>query len=53
MLIRGLGHIGTTVLDLVLGAHLQITGIGESLRLLGKPAAQVSHPDQFQLRLDA
>ena len=34
LLIRGLGHSGTTILDLALGAHPQITGLGEAVRLL-------------------
>ena len=29
LLIRGLGHSGTTMLDLALGAHPQIIGLGE------------------------
>ncbi|MEL0265555.1 MAG: sulfotransferase, partial [Synechococcus sp.] len=29
LLIRGLGHSGTTMLDLGLGAHPQIIGLGE------------------------
>ena len=36
LLIRGLGHSGTTILDLALGAHSQITGLGEAVRLLEK-----------------
>ena len=28
LLIRGLGHSGTTILDLALGAHPQIVGLG-------------------------
>ena len=34
ILIRGLGHSGTTILDLILGAHSSIIGIGEGIRTL-------------------
>jgi len=34
LLIRGLGHSGTTILDLALGAHPRIAGLGEAARLL-------------------
>ncbi len=37
LLIRGLGHSGTTILDLALGAHPQITGLGEAIRILERP----------------
>ncbi len=37
LLIRGLGHSGTTLLDLVLVAHPQIIGLGESIRILRTP----------------
>ncbi len=50
LLIRGLGHSGTTILDLALGAHPQITGLGEAVRLLEKPAAKDSHRGPAQLR---
>ena len=33
LLIRGLGHSGTTMLDLALGAHPQIIGLGEEQHL--------------------
>ena len=39
LLIRGLGHSGTTILDLALGAHPLMLGIGEGVRILRKPAA--------------
>ncbi|MBA4734312.1 hypothetical protein [Synechococcus sp. A15-28] len=29
LLIRGLGHSGSTILDLALGAHPQVVGLGE------------------------
>ncbi len=38
LLIRGMGHSGTTLLDLALGAHSQVQGFGEAVRLLRKPA---------------
>lgn len=38
LLIRGLGHSGTTLLDLALGAHPQVQGFGEAVRLLRRPA---------------
>lgn len=50
LLIRGLGHSGTTILDLALGAHSQITGLGEAVRLLQKPAPKDSHRGPAQLR---
>jgi hypothetical protein len=50
ILIRGLGHSGTTILDLALGAHPQITGLGEAVRLLKKPADKDSHRGPAQLR---
>ena len=37
LLIRGLGHSGTTILDLALGAHPQVTGLGEASRILETP----------------
>ena len=50
LLIRGLGHSGTTILDLALGAHPQITGLGEAVRLLQKPAPGETHRGPAQLR---
>ena len=50
LLIRGLGHSGTTILDLALGAHSQITGLGEAVRLLEKPAPADHHRGPAQLR---
>lgn len=52
LLIRGLGHSGTTILDLALGAHPQITGLGEAVRLLEKPAPEDGHRGPAQLRGD-
>ncbi len=37
LLIRGLGHSGTTILDLALGAHPQVMGLGEAARILETP----------------
>ena len=34
MLIRGKGHSGTTILDLILSCHSKATGIGEGIRVL-------------------
>lgn len=50
LLIRGLGHSGTTILDLALGAHPAITGLGEAVRLLETPAAGDAHRGPAQLR---
>ena len=38
LLIRGLGHSGTTILDLALGAHPQVKGLGAAARILKTPA---------------
>lgn len=40
ILIRGLSHSGTTVLDLALGAHRDIMGLGEAARTLIKQEAE-------------
>ena len=37
LLIRGLGHSGTTILDLALGAHPRVMGLGEASRILDRP----------------
>ena len=37
LLIRGLGHSGTTILDLALGAHPLVMGLGEAARILETP----------------
>ena len=34
LLIRGLGHSGNTLLDLVLGGHPSVIGLGEASRVL-------------------
>jgi hypothetical protein len=38
LLIRGLGHSGSTILDLALGSHPGISGLGEAARILDTPA---------------
>ena len=43
LLIRGLGHSGTTILDLALGAHPQMVGLGEAARILARPAPSDAH----------
>ena len=50
LLIRGLGHSGTTILDLALGAHPAITGLGEAVRILQKPVAGEEQRGPAQLR---
>ena len=50
LLIRGLGHSGTTMLDLALGAHPQIIGLGEAARILATPQAGDEHRGPSQLR---
>ena len=42
LLIRGLGHSGSTLLDLILGAHPSVVGLGEASRVLLSSSA-----DQF------
>ena len=37
LLIRGLGHSGSTILDLALGSHPQLIGLGEAVRVLERP----------------
>ena len=50
LLIRGLGHSGTTILDMALGAHPQITGLGEAVRILAQPIAGEEARGPAQLR---
>ena len=50
LLIRGLGHSGTTMLDLALGAHPQIIGLGEAARILAMPKPGDEHRGPSQLR---
>ena len=49
LLIRGLGHSGTTILDLVLGAHPRMVGLGEAARILERPS--LSERDRGPARL--
>ena len=50
LLIRGLGHSGTTILDLSLGAHPQLVGLGEAARILERPAPGDESRGPAQLR---
>jgi len=50
LLIRGLGHSGTTILDLALGAHPQLVGLGEAARILERPARGEERRGPAQLR---
>jgi hypothetical protein len=50
LLIRGLGHSGTTILDLALGAHPDIIGLGEAVRILQRPRADELERGPAQLR---
>ena len=43
LLVRGLEHSGTTILDLALGGNPQIVGLGEASRLLRKPRPGDKH----------
>jgi uncharacterized protein (DUF2237 family) len=52
LLIRGLGHSGTTILDLALGAHPQMVGLGEAARILERPSPSDAHRGPAQLRGD-
>jgi hypothetical protein len=42
LLIRGLGHSVSTILDLALGAHPNVLGLGEAVRVLDKPLPEES-----------
>jgi hypothetical protein len=52
LLIRGLGHSGSTLLDLALGAHPQLIGLGEAVRVLERPRLGEEHKGPQQLRGD-
>ena len=52
LLIRGLGHSGTTILDLALGAHPRVVGLGEAVRILATPGAGEEKRGPAQLRGD-
>jgi hypothetical protein len=44
VLIRGLGHSGTTLLDLVLSSHPEVVGVGEGIRVLRKGGGSSKAP---------
>ena len=50
VLIRGLGHSGTTILDLALGAHPKVVGVGEAARILSRPKLGEEHRGPAMLR---
>ena len=52
LLIRGLGHSGTTILDLALGANPDVMGLGEAARLLRPPEIADAHDGPYRLRND-
>jgi hypothetical protein len=52
LLIRGLGHSGTTILDLALGAHPRMVGLGEAARILRRPLPGEEHRGPAQLRAE-
>ncbi len=52
LLIRGLGHSGTTILDLALGANPDVMGLGEAARLLRPPKITDAHDGPYRLRND-
>jgi len=52
LLIRGLGHSGTTILDLALGTHPAVIGVGEAVRLLARPVPGEEQRGPAQLRGD-
>jgi len=53
LLIRGLGHSGTTILDLILGSHSRMLGLGEAVRILEpiRPGDEQRGPAQLRLEL--
>ena len=50
LLIRGLGHSGSTILDLALGAHPDVMGLGEAARILLPPRRTDKHDGPYNLR---
>jgi hypothetical protein len=52
LLIRGLGHSGSTILDLALGAHPRMLGLGEAVRVLQRPQSGEEHRGPARLRED-
>lgn len=53
LLIRGLGHSGSTMLDLALGAHPQMVGLGEAMRILRAPEPHEAGRGPARLRGEA
>ncbi|MCT0219123.1 sulfotransferase [Synechococcus sp. CS-1329] len=53
LLIRGLGHSGTTILDLILGSHSRMVGLGEAVRILEpiSPGQEQRGPAQLRQEL--
>ena len=52
LLIRGLGHSGTTILDLALGSHPRMIGLGEALRILRTPSPGEEQRGPARLRAE-
>jgi hypothetical protein len=52
LLIRGLGHSGTTILDLALGSHPRMVGLGEAVRILREPMPGEEQRGPALLRAD-
>ncbi|MFM9048305.1 MAG: sulfotransferase [Cyanobium sp.] len=52
LLIRGLGHSGSTILDLAIGAHPSMLGLGEAVRILKRPKPGEEQRGPAQLRAD-
>lgn len=50
LLIRGLGHSGSTVLDMALGAHPKMLGLGEAVRIVRNPTPLESGKGPARLR---
>ena len=52
LLIRGLGHSGSTIFDLALGAHPRMLGLGEAVRILQRPQPGEDQRGPAHLRAD-
>ena len=52
VLIRGLGHSGSTILDLALGSHPRMLGLGEAVRILRTPQPGEERRGPARLRAD-
>ena len=50
LLIRGLEHSGTTILDLSLGKNSKFVGLGEAARLVRRPSPMDKHDGPLRLR---